>query len=184
MFKRFCCMLVILLLVYSTALAEGVTIAPYQSTAEEDAYAALLGLDTPHVLYSFTADAESCFRLSVYSLEEGRWHAADTKLLPFSGSGRLYLDFSQLGERLCVAIQDQRGTRREVYHPLFGISLNGQSTTSATLCEAASLHPGVENVLVLHAVHTSDESPQVELSCFADPTALTCQAFAITLCVE
>ena len=183
MLKRLCSLLLGLLLAASCAAAEGsVVLAPYDSSAEEVAYASLLGLDMPHVIYTFdTSGTEGRFRVNVYALQGGRWRMTNTQLVPLAGaSGRLALDCDQLEESLRIAVQSGDDNAELVCHPLFGLEQRGFADMQASLCEAVNLDAGAELPLVIQ----STDDANLSLSSFVDPTGLSEPSYAITITYE
>ena len=183
MLKRLCSLLLGLLLAVSCAAAEGsVILAPYAHSAEEQAYALLLGLDTPHLIYTFdTGRTEGCFRVNVYALQDGRWLMANTQRVPLAAaSGRLALACDRLEESLRIAVQTEANTDSIVCHPLFGMMTDGFADNQVSLSEPASVSWEAELPLVIQSA--SEEL--LSLTAFSDPAGLLEPSYAITIAYE
>ncbi len=181
MLKRLCALLILLLVCSCASAEQTVTLSPYQSSDAEIAYAALLGLDEPHLVYAFAADTPGTIRLNVYTWQENTWQMSNSQCIPYTGdSGRFALACEALEKQLRIALQCDRQSTELICHPLFSQAASGLTDTQVSLSETAEIPFGQEIPLVLQ----SSGGAELTLDDYNRPSAIPGPAYAITIVFE
>lgn len=152
--------------------APAMYVEPAELTAEEDAVAGLLGLDTEQHIYDVVLDEDvQSMSVRVYELENGEWHERVGGWTQCTEpSGRIALGFDSIPEGIRIAVQQSGGnTGATTYTPEAAESLDGLARGTSLLSQRAELAYGREQPLAIQVFTSGSEMRTFQPESFFEP---------------
>ena len=147
-------------------------VEPAELTAEEEAVAGLLGLDTEQPIYDVVLDEDvQSMSVRVYELENGEWHERVGGWTQYTEpSGRIALGFDSIPEGIRIAVQQSGGnTGATTYTPEAAESLDGLARGTSLLSQRAELAYGREQPLAIQVFTSGSEMRTFQPESFFEP---------------
>lgn len=179
MLKRLFCLLLLVLLPGCAAAEETVVIAPYEPTQIETDFSALLAVNTPFLLYTYSSAAATTLRANVHTLQDGTWSLVHTCELPLlKASGRMAIQCYSLEDSVLITLQGDHAIESLLWQPCFDTVQPDLTFSTASLCEDTAASPYEEIPLYIQC---GDESASLSIDNFAAPSALSLPAYVLTV---